>query len=236
MNKFWNFTTGADGRRTLRIEGYIIDADPWFLEDEEEGNFTVAKEFKKELGQGESDIDLWINSGGGDVFAANEIYNALREYPGKVTVKIDTLAASAASVVAMAGDTIEISRVGLIMIHDPMTLVIGNARELENAATRLVAIKNSLINAYEAKTGLDREVIGEYMSRETVFDANEAVRVGFADRIIGEEVDPAPAVNAAMFSRKNVYKALMAGFGENKLPPAKRVKAAGLYKKLDNLK
>lgn len=236
MQKFWNFTADENGGRVLRIDGYIIEDDPWFLEDEsEKGEFVAAKKFKDELNSGTGDITLWINSGGGDVFAANEIYNALSVYPGKITVKIDALAASAASVVVMAGDVIEISRVGLIMIHDPMTIAFGNIADMERTIEHLTAIKDSIINAYEAKTGLDRDVIAEYMSKESYFDATEAVKIGFADKIIGEETPAAPVVNAALFSRKNMYKqlkSLMAGMLADKPTDEKRISTAELRQRL----
>ena len=112
---------------------------------------------------GEGDITIWINSPGGDVFAANQIYNMLMDYKGKVTVKIDGIAASAASVIAMAGGDVLMSPVSMIMIHNPATIAIGDTEEMEKAIAMLEEIKESIINAYELKTGLSRAKISHLM-------------------------------------------------------------------------
>ena len=128
-----------------------------------------------------------INSPGGNVFAAAEIYTMIRDYPGNVTVKIDAIAASAASVVAMAGDRVMMSPVAMLMIHDPMTIAMGNAKAMEKAITTLNEVKESLINAYCAKTGLSRNKIAKLMSDETWLNAKKAVELGFADEIMFAE-------------------------------------------------
>ena len=104
--------------------------------------------FKDELTAGEGDITVWINSPGGDVFAAAQIYNMLKDYAGKVTVRIDSLAASAASVIAMAGDEVYMSPVAMMMIHNPSTVAFGEARDMEKAITMLNEVKESILNAY----------------------------------------------------------------------------------------
>ena len=111
MNKFWNFNETEQGERQLRLEGPIDSDNIW-------GDSVTPQDFRNELNSGEGDLTVWINSPGGSVFAAAEIYTMLKDYKGKVTVKIDALAASAASVVAMAGDKVLISPVALIMVHD----------------------------------------------------------------------------------------------------------------------
>lgn len=117
--KFWNFTEDEQQGRVLRLEGAIAE-ESW-IDDE-----ITPKQFKSELMSGNGDITVFINSPGGDVFAAAQIYNMLMEYKGSVTVKIDGIAASAASVVAMAGTKVLVSPVSQIMIHNPMTTAFGD--------------------------------------------------------------------------------------------------------------
>ncbi len=126
----------------------------------------------------------WINSPGGNVFAAAEIYTMIRDYPGSVTVRIASIAASAASVVAMAGNLVQMSPTALLMIHDPSTIAMGNAKDMEKAITTLNEVKESIINAYAAKTGLSRNRISKLMSNETWLNAKKAVELGFADEIL----------------------------------------------------
>ena len=146
--------------------------------------------FKDELNAGKGNITVWINSPGGDCFAAAQIYNMLRDYKGHVTVKIDSLAASAASVIAMAGDEVLISPTGMFMIHNPSTVAMGDHGDLEKAIDMLNEVKNSIINAYQAKTGMSRAKLSKLMEDETWMDANKAVEFGFADDVIHRN-DPA---------------------------------------------
>lgn len=127
---------------------------------------------------------MWINSPGGDCVAAAQIYNMLMDYKGSVTVKIDGIAASAASVIAMAGTKVYVSPVSMLMIHNPMTVAMGNAADMEKAIDMLSSVKDSIINAYELKTGLSRAKISHLMDDETWMDANKAVELGFADEIL----------------------------------------------------
>ena len=178
--KFWNWVKneGEFGiERTLFLNGEISD-ETWY------GDEVTPKLFKDELNSGEGDITVWINSPGGDVFAAAQIYNMLRDYKGSVTVKIDGLAASAASVIAVAGDTVLMSPVAMMMIHNPATLAIGNAKEMERAIEMLNEVKESILNAYEDKTGLKRSKLSKMMDDETWFNAKKAVELGFADKIL----------------------------------------------------
>ena len=148
MKKFWNWVKNEDGR-TLYFDGYIAQ-DSWFDDD------ITPRKFKDELNSGDGDIAVWLNSPGGDVFAASQIYTMLKEYKGKVTVKIDGLAASAASVIAMAGDEIVMSPVAMMMIHNPATVIFGEAADLQSGIKMLSEVKESIINAYEQRTGLPR--------------------------------------------------------------------------------
>ena len=176
MKKFWNWVKNEAGR-TLYFDGYIAQ-DSWFDDD------ITPKKFKAELTAATGDIAVWLNSPGGDVFAASQIYTMLKEYEGKVTVKIDGIAASAASVIAMAGDEIVMSQVAMMMIHNPATVIFGEAADLQSGIKMLSEVKESIVNAYEARTGLPRAKISNMMDAETWFSAQKAVELGFADQIL----------------------------------------------------
>ena len=177
--------------RTLFLDGTIAE-ESWFDDD------VTPALFKSDLSEGTGDITVWINSPGGDCFAAAQIYNMLRDYPGKVTIKIDGLAASAASVIAMAGDTVLVSPVSMIMIHNPSTVAMGNSAEMQKAIEMLDEVKNSIINAYQVKTGLSRNKLSKLMDEETWMDAGKAVELHFADAITernslyGKTAEPDP--------------------------------------------
>lgn len=161
----------------LFLNGTIAE-DSWFDDD------VTPQLFKEELISGSGDITVWINSPGGDCVAAAQIYNMLREYEGNVTVKIDGIVASAASVIAMAGDKVLMSPVSMMMIHNPMTIAFGDSGEMQKAIDMLKSVKDSIINAYEIKTGLSRTKLAHLMDAETWMDAGKAVELGFADEII----------------------------------------------------
>ena len=174
--KFWNWVRN-EGERTLFLNGEISD-ETWY------GDEVTPKLFKDELLSGEGDITVWINSPGGDVFAAAQIYNMLMDYKGNVTVKIDGLAASAASVIAMAGTKVLMSPVAMMMIHNPATMAMGEAKDMQKAIVMLNEVKESILNAYESKTGLTRARLSHMMDDETWFNAKKAVELGFADKIL----------------------------------------------------
>ena len=185
MNNFWKWvrnkapTEGVPDseERTLFLNGTIAE-ESWFDDD------VTPALFKSELESGDGNITVWINSPGGDCFAAAQIYNMLTNYKGHVTVKIDGLAASAASVIAMAGDTVQVSPVSMIMIHNPSTIAMGDRADMEQAIDMLDSVKNSIINAYVSKTGLSRNKLSKLMDDETWMDANKAVELGFADEVL----------------------------------------------------
>ncbi len=161
---------------------------------------------------GSGDITVWLHSPGGDCVAAAQIYNMLMDYKGSVTVKIDGIAASAASVIAMAGTKVLMSPVSTIFIHNPMTVALGNSDEMQKAIEMLHEVKESIINAYEIKTGLSRAKLSRLMDAETWMDANKAVELGFADGILQREeqaADIATPTASMMYSRVNVVNSLM---------------------------
>lgn len=183
MKKFWNWIHNDAGGRVLRLEGPVDDELVW-------GDEITPKAFRDELNADTDDITVWINSPGGNVFAAAQIYTMLRDYPGKVTVKIDAIAASAASVIAMAGSKVLMSPVAMLMIHDPSTIAMGNTKDMEKAIATLNEVKESIINAYAAKSGLSHNRISKLMENETWMNAKKAVELGFADEILFEAVEP----------------------------------------------
>ncbi|MCL1873363.1 MAG: Clp protease ClpP [Clostridiales bacterium] len=205
MNKFWNFSSNEGEERILRLEGTISDETWW-------GDEVTPAAFQKELLSGSGDITVWINSPGGDVFAAAQIYNMLKEYPGKVTVKVDGLAASAASVIAMAGAEVLMSPVSYMVIHNPATIAIGDSEEMLRAKAMLDEIKEGIINAYEAKTGLERAEISHLMNEESLFNAKKAVDFGFADGILYADGTVMDSLKPIIFSRVVALNALLSKF------------------------
>ena len=204
--KFWNWVRDADtGERTLVLNGQIAE-DSWF------GDEVTPAIFRDELMKGEGNITVWINSPGGDVFAAAQIYNMLMDYKGNVTVRIDGLAASAASVIAMAGTTVEMSPVGMLMVHNPSTAVIGNTKEMQAAIQMLDEVKESILNAYELKTGQPRQSLSNLMDAESWMNAKKAVELGFADKILfanEDEEKQSEGVEVMLFSQRAVTNSLI---------------------------
>lgn len=164
--------------------------------------------FKDELNSGDGDITVWINSPGGDCVAAAQIYNMLSAYKGNVTIKIDGIAASAASVIAMAGNTVLMSPVSMMMIHNPATIAFGDHNEFAKAIEMLDEVKESIINAYVIKTGLSRTKLSHLMDSETWMNANKAIELGFADDVISDGKSEDTSEATVMFSRKAVNNAL----------------------------
>lgn len=243
--KFWNWIKNQDESgsemRTLFLNGEISD-ETWY------GDEVSPKLFKDELGAGNGPITVWINSPGGDVFAAAQIYNMLMDYPYDVTVKIDGLAASAASVIAMAGTTVEMSPVAMMMIHNPATIAIGDSEEMKKAVKMLDEVKESIMNAYEIKTGLARDKISKLMDAESWFNAKKAVELGFADKILfsdgqggvtegaGEGMVVSDEMSApVMFSRQAVTNSMLSKLIPPKKPAEKRTPVDQLEKRLSLL-
>ena len=201
--KFWNWIENENGR-VLYLDGYIAE-DSWFEDD------ITPKEFKAELDGADGNLTIFLNSPGGDVFAASQIYTMLKEYPGRVTVKIEGIAASAASVIAMAADEVLMSPVAMMMIHNPATVVFGEVADLQSGIAMLSEVKESIMNAYQQKTGLSRTKISHMMDAETWFNAKKAVELGFADKVLYEtEIPTMESPSAAfLFDQMTVTNALM---------------------------
>lgn len=227
MNKFWNWTVTNNDEKTERILTLsgVIAEESWF--DDE----VTPKIFRDELMSGEGDITVWINSPGGDCIAAAQIYNMLLEYKGNVTIKIDGIAASAASVVAMAGNKVIMSPVSMLMIHNPMTMAAGDTTEMKKAISMLTEVKESIINAYELKTGMSRDKIAKLMDAETWMDANKAVELGFADEILSRESSVKPS--AMMYSENVVSRKLWNKISAKYRPKDQGRTVAALMRSLD---
>ena len=202
MTRFWNLKKDAeipeDG--VLDIDGEIVAEEGWFMPE----GVCVARNFRKAL-KGVKNVTVHINSPGGDVMAGAEIYSALKEHSlngeGKVTVIVTGLAASAASVVAMAGDEIQISPVAYMMIHNPWTIAMGDAKEMRKTAKTLDEISEGLITAYERRTGKSRDELKRMLENETWMSATRCVEEGFADSVYGGEVRASAMVSASSMTR-----------------------------------
>ena len=230
MKKFWNWIrdeTNPDAR-ILRLEGAIAE-ESWFVDE------VTPAAFKAELTSGSGPITVWINSPGGDCVAAAQIYNMLMDYPADVTVRIDGIAASAASVIAMAGTKVQMSPVSVMMIHNPLTVAMGDSDEMRRAIQLLDEVKESIINAYEIKTGLSRAKLSHLMDGETWMNAKKALELGFCDEILYQpEAEPAPE-DSFTFSRRAVTNSLLDKLKTRIPKPDNRVSAADLQKRLSRL-
>lgn len=209
MKKFWNWVKDEQTEaRTLYLDGTISE-ESWFDDD------VTPAAFKADLLSGSGDITVWINSPGGDCVAASQIYTMLMDYKGTVTIKIDGIAASAASVIAMAGTKVLMAPTALMMIHNPLTMAIGDSEEMQKAIAMLDEVKESIINAYEIKTGQSRAKLSHLMDAETWLNANKAIELGFADGILEDEKKRLQSEDITYaFSRRAVTNSLL-----NKLHP-----------------
>lgn len=202
MEKFWKWINNArdpdetQEERALFLEGTIAE-ESWFDDD------VTPALFKEELFSGSGPVTIWINSPGGDCIAASRIYSMLMDYPGNVTVKIDGIAASAASVIAMAGTKVLMAPTSLMMIHNPATIACGDHNEMARAIEMLEEVKESIINAYEIKTGLPRTKISHLMESETWMNSKKAIELGFADGMLEDEKKMPKDEEAYTFSAKN---------------------------------
>ena len=202
--KFWKWRNQADGEpeaRVLELYGTIA-SESWFDDD------VTPQMFKDELFADDGDVIIFLNSPGGDCIAASQIYTMLMEYTGNVTIKIDGIAASAASVIAMAGTSVLMAPTSLMMIHNPMTSAFGSKVEMEKAIEMLEEVKESIVNAYELRTGLSRARISHLMDSETWMNAKRAIELGFADGMLMDEKVTAE-MPAFEFSDRAVEAALI---------------------------
>lgn len=210
---FWRWKNQASEQeeRVLELYGTIAE-ESWFDDD------VTPQMFRNELFSGKGPITLWINSPGGDCIAASQIYTMLMDYPDEVTVKIDGIAASAASVIAMAGTKVLMAPTALMMIHNPATITMGDHEDMKRAIEMLDEVKESIINAYEIKTGVSRIKLSHLMDAETWMNANKAIELGFADDVLKDEKQSEPTFSAYAFSRKAVATNLLNKIAEKTIP------------------
>ncbi|GHU39330.1 hypothetical protein FACS1894105_14000 [Clostridia bacterium] len=175
--KLWNWARDYDEERVLYFCGSISD-ERWFDDD-----ITPAM-FKAELFADRGDVTIWMSSPGGDVISASQIYDMLRDYPGNVTIKISGIAASAATVVAMAGNSVLMAPTALMLLHNPSAIAVGDADEMRKTIELLEAVKESIINAYQIKSKLPREQLSQIMNAGKMLTAQDAIALGLADDIL----------------------------------------------------
>ncbi len=222
---FWtlrNAAEGESGEPELEFYGFISEYS-WFEDD------ITPKMFKADLYKlgNKGPITVRINSGGGDVFAASVIRSMIVDYPGRVTVRIDGLCASAATYVAIAGDVVKMQDTAYFMIHDPWTITWGGIEDLKRVVAMLQTVKDGIIDGYLSKSNLTQEKLSKMMTAETWMTANEAKEYGFVDEVIGgssKAALPAGAANAvfanALRNYVNVPAALLAKPSEPVIDPA----------------
>ena len=191
----------GEEERVLELNGTIA-SESWFDDD------ITPKMFKEELFSGSGKVTVWINSPGGDCIAASQIYSMLKDYQGEVVVKIDGIAASAASVIAMAGDKVYMAPTALMMIHNPSMMAFGDHNDMSKAIDILNEVKESIINAYELKTHQSRTVLSHLMEDETWMNAKKAIELKFADGLLEDGPTDAP-IEAYAFASREFDKALV---------------------------
>jgi ATP-dependent Clp protease protease subunit len=205
VNKFWNWVRDADEESCVLYFDGVIAEETWF--DDE----VTHALFLSQPMDGSGPVTIWINSPGGDCVAASQIYTMLMDYKGDITVKVDGIAASAASVIAMAGTKMLMAPTALMMVHNPLTVAIGDSDEMKRAISMLSEVKESIINAYEIKTNQNRDKLSKLMDAETWMNANKAIELGFADAILEDEKVQQPVVQTenCTFSRRAVTNSLV---------------------------
>ncbi len=231
MKKFWKWKNLDEAaERVLELNGTIAE-ESWFDDD------ITPRMFKDELISGNGPITIWINSPGGDCIAASQIYSMLMDYKGVITVKIDGIAASAASVIAMAGTKVLMSPTALMMIHNPSTTAFGDHRDMAKAIDLLDEVKESIINAYEIKTCKSRAVLSHMMDQETWMNANKAIELGFADGIL-EDTKKTATTESYQFSTREFESHLLNKIADKVKPaPIKEGRSiAELRNELDKIK
>ena len=186
----------------LEFYGTIAE-EPWFDDD------ISPKMFREELFADKGPVTIWINSPGGDCNAASQIYTALMDYKDDVTVKIDGMAASAASVIAMAGTHVLMAPTAMMMIHNPSTGAYGDHKDMEEVIAMLDEVKEGIINAYEIRTGLSHAQLSHMMDSTTWMNAKKAIELGFADEMLTDSKHTPADVEAYTFSARDVEQAVV---------------------------
>lgn len=226
--------------RTYEIKAKDQTAEIWIYEDIGEGWFggLSAKQFSDDLkGIGAVDlIQVRLNSSGGSLVDGVAIYNSLKRHNARVEVSIDGMAASIASIIAMAGDKIEIAYNAMMMIHEPWTIAAGTSADFRKTAEVMDKTSDTLITTYQNKTGLDAGTIKLWMEEETWLNAEEAVKHGFADEITGaSELPIAASLDKRILAQfKNIPQELLdAVESQGSIAEEKRAQSDASHKELD---
>lgn len=232
--KFWNWQNKATEdpaeERVLELYGTIAE-ESWFDDD------VTPQMFKDELFAGTGPVTIWLNSPGGDCIAASQIYSMLMDYKGDVTVKIDGIAASAASVIAMAGTKVLMAPTALMMIHNPATTAFGDHADMRKAIEMLDEVKESIINAYEIRTNLTHTQLSHMMDDTTWMNAKKAIELGFADGLLEDAKNTPAAEEAYSFSARAVEAAIINKIAAKAKPTAPQGRSVDeLRKQLHSIK
>lgn len=197
--------------RTVTVNGDIICNDMKWIYDWLEYESCCPADIRKaaaELTDESEELKVIINSPGGDVQAGQEIYSILKDIKNPVTINVQSMAASAASMIAMAGDTVKMSPVALLMIHNASTCTSGDYHDMQHTADVLQTVNTAIIQAYIAKTGKTEDELRDMMDRETWLTANQCLENGFADEIIKDEKQS--IITNAMIGRLSVTDEMIA--------------------------
>ena len=211
MNRLLNSITNST-ETEMRIDGYIVaDEDKWIYDWFEYPAVSPKDVIEVLSGLGGKSLTIKINSYGGDVWSGSVIYTALKDYSGQVTVKIDGLAASAASVIAMGGDKILMSPTAQMMIHNASTTVSGDCNDMEQGAKFLKNVNDTIANAYMVKTGMAKDELLKLMNDETWMSVQDAMELGFVDEMMfaeqaAEQVVDSAVVNMLKSKAQNIYQ------------------------------
>ncbi len=226
--KFWSFKAKDEKTGELTLYGEISNTTWW-------GDEITPKQFKEDLDAlGDIDVlNVFINSPGGDVFAAQAIHFMLKRHKAEVNVYVDGLAASGASLVAMAGDTVIMPEGAMMMIHNPWTFAAGDARDFRKLADDLDKVRDSMVVAYESRSALTKEEIIELLDVETWLSAEDCKEYGFCDEIEEAKQIAACADKALLARYKNTPKKLLDKPESKPGPePDKEAEAMELKKKI----
>lgn len=194
--------------KKINVKGPIISSDDKWIYEWLDMESTAPKDITDQLPEDGEEIEVYINSGGGDVYAGSEIYTVLKDYKGSVTVKIVGIAASAASVIAMAGDKVQISPTAQLMIHNVSMGTGGDHNEFEKCAEILKSHDRSIASSYEIKTRKSLEELLNLMNEETWMDAQSAVDNGFADEVMFQNEAPklVASINSSVLNQATIDK------------------------------
>jgi ATP-dependent protease ClpP protease subunit len=184
---FDKWSEDAAGIRALERGDNVITMFETIGEDWWTGGGVTAKKVASQLRAISGPVEVQINSPGGDMFEGIAVYNVLREHPHDVTVKVMGMAASAASIIAMAGDTVEIGAASFLMIHNCWVLAMGNRHDMRETAEFLEPFDGAMVDVYAARSGQKAEDIAKWMDAETFMSGSQAIERGFADALLAAD-------------------------------------------------